>query len=524
MSRHRIVVRRFQVVAALALLLVAGCSDAPKEKPAAKPNDKPPASATSPGTPSTPAASVSPTATPTATPAPTPTASATKLSSTPLADPFADAPIASNAAVDAYIYGYPLVTMEYTRRVMTNVAKPEGKLAPMGQFAHLRSYPTPADKEVTAPNADTLYSLAWLDLGREAYLFEIPAAEDRYFLMPMLDGFTEVFQVPGLRTTGTKAQKYLITGPKWTGGIPDGATQYKSATDLVWILGRTYCTGTTEDLAAVHKFQDGLKLTPQSAASPVPGPAVDPKVDMKTPVREQVHTLNATDYFTLLAKLLKNNPPTAADAPMLEKLAKVGITVGQEFDAAKLDPTVAKTFAEVPKFAQAKIMGHMKEAGTMVNGWTFSTKTGLYGTDYLQRAFITAVGLGANRPQDAVYPTAEVDGDGKPLDGANKYVVRFEKGKFPPAKAFWSITMYDAHYFFVPNALNRYTVSSRFDFQPNADGSLDLLVQHESPGKEKEANWLPAPAGKFILMMRLYWPEESMLDGSWKVPPVQLVK
>lgn len=521
MNSPRFAARLALVFLSTTCFAISGCSK-PKETPAGGGQSaavKP--SATPSPTPSATAAPA-PAATP-AAPTPTPSPSASAAASAPTTTP---APAAADPAVEAYIYGYPLVTMEYTRRVMTNVDKPTGKLAPMGEFAHLRSYPTPADKEVTAPNADTLYSLAWLDLGKASYYFDIPDSQDRYYLMPMLNGFTDVFQVPGKRTTGTKAQKYFITGPNWKprpgeGELPPGTTHFQSATNLVWILGRTYCNGTPEDYAAVHKFQDGLKLTPDGTGPVLPA---DPKLDMKTAIREQVHALDSTAYFTLLAKLLKDNPPTAADAPMVATLAKVGIEAGKDFDAAKVDAATATTLADAPKTAQAKIMGHMKQAGTMVNGWTFSEKTGLYGTDYLQRAFITAVGLGANRPQDAVYPTAEVAGDGKPLDGANKYAVHFEKGKFPPAKAFWSITMYDDKYFFVPNPLERYTVSSRFPFKLNDDGSLDLVIQHESPGKDKEANWLPAPAGKFILMMRLYWPEESMLDGSWKIPPVTAAK
>ena len=171
-------------------------------------------------------------------------------------------------------------------------------------------------------------------------------------------------------------------------------------------------------------------------------------------------------------------------------------------------------------------MGHFKEAGKDINGWRVMTNAGIYGTDYLQRAFVTAIGLGANRPQDAVYPTSQVDGEGKPYDGANKYVMHFSKGQTPPAKGFWSLTMYDADYFFVTNSLNRYTLSSRFDFKYNDDGSLDLYIQKDSPGKDKESNWLPSPAGKFVLMLRLYWPQEtapSILNGSWRVPPVQQV-
>jgi hypothetical protein len=245
---------------------------------------------------------------------------------------------------------------------------------------------------------------------------------------------------------------------------------------------------------------------------------------MKTPVREQVNRMDAGAYFQLLAKLMKNNPPAKEDAAILEKLAKLGIEPGKAFDIAKASPAVAKGLQNVPKAGFEKIMAHFKQAGRFENGWTFSTKTGLYGTDYLQRAFITAIGLGANRPQDAVYPTSEVDADGKPYSGAHKYVMRFAKGQLPPAKAFWSITMYNGDYFFVANPLDRFTVSSRSDFKFNADGSLDVYFQKDSPGKDKEANWLPSPEGRFVLMLRLYWPDQappSIIDGTWKIPAVR---
>lgn len=437
---------------------------------------------------------------------------------------------AAQIGVEAYIYGYPLVTMEMTRRVMTNVAKPDGKLAPMGQFAKLRQYPTPADKEVTAPNADTLYSLAWLDVAKEPWVLSLPDMKDRYFLMPMLSGWTDVFQVPGKRTTGTKAQTYAITGPGWKGTLPPGVTEYKSPTAMVWILGRIYCTGTPADNQAVHKIQDQCKLVPLSAYgktfTPPPG-KVDASFDMKTPVRDQVSRLDAGAYFRLLAALMKDNPPAAADAPILARMAKIGLAPGQDFDMAKLDPAVQKGLAQVPQVAFEQIMAHFKSAGTEVNGWTFTTKTGIYGADYLQRALITAIGLGANRPQDAIYPTSEVDATGQPYDGAHKYVMHFPKGQMPPAKAFWSLTMYDGQYFFVANPLNRYTLSSRNEFKTNQDGSVDLYLQNESPGKDKEANWLPAPKGKFVLMLRLYWPYEpphaSILDGAWKPPAVRRI-
>jgi hypothetical protein len=441
---------------------------------------------------------------------------------------------ARDTAIEGYIYAYPLVTMELTRRVMTNVEKADATRAPMGQFLRIRTYPPVDDHAVTAPNADTLYTIVWLDVSKEPWVVSIPDMKGRFFLFPMLDGWTNVFEDPGKRTTGTGPQQYAITGPGWSGTLPQGVTEYKSPTGIVWVLGRIYCAGTPEDYKAVHALQDKVSAVPLSAYgkpyTPEPG-KVDPGVDMKTAAREQVNALDAAAYFKLFAELLKTNPPAAEDAPMVAELAKIGIVPGQDFDAAKLDPAVAKGLASAPKPAQDKIMEWMKEgvvAGDfkLEHGWLFTTKTGLYGTGYRQRALITAIGLGANRPQDAVYPTSEGPDVLKKYSGEQKYVMHFNKGETPPVKGFWSLTMYDASYFFVPNALNRYTLSQRNKFKPNKDGSVDLYIQRESPGKDKEANWLPAPSAQFILMMRLYWPTEtppSLLDGTWKVPEVKEV-
>ena len=437
--------------------------------------------------------------------------------------------------IEAYIYGYPLVTMEMTRRVMTNVEKPEGTRAPMGQFVRMREYPNSSFRDVTAPNADTLYTTAWVDVGEEPWVLSLPDADGRYYLFPMLDGWTNVFQVPGKRTTGTGAQKYAITGPGWKGQLPEGVVEYKAPTNLAWLLGRIYCTGTPEDYAAVHKLQDEISLVPLSAygkAYTPPAAKIDPGIDMKTAVRDQVDALSVEEYFTLLAKLMVDNPPAAADQPILEKMAKIGVVPGQPFDGSRLPAVEREAFAMVPKVANDKIMAHMK-AGivtgdmTLNHGWVFTTKTGEYGTNYLQRALITAIGLGANRPQDAVYPTSEGPTILGSYDGAKKWVMHFPKGQLPPAKGFWSVTMYDKDYFFVENPLNRYSISERQNLKANADGSVDLYFQNESPGADKESNWLPAPKDKFILMMRLYWPSEtnpSILDGSWKIPQVKAVE
>jgi hypothetical protein len=431
-------------------------------------------------------------------------------------------------ATDAYIFGYPLVTMEMTRRVMTNVAVPEGTRAPMGQFVKARQYPDASFRDVTAPNADTLYTTAWIDLGAEPWVLSIPDMKGRYALFPMLDGWTTVFQVPGKRTTGTAAQTYLITGPNWKGTVPAGVKEYKSPTNMVWILGRIYCTGTPEDYKAVHEIQDQCKLVPLSAYGKTytpPAGKADASIDMKTAVREQVNRMDAKEYFTLLAQLMKTNPPAAADRPELARFARIGLVAGQDFDAGKLHADFVK---RIPGIAFDRIMAQFKLNKEVkdTNGWAFTTKTGIYGTDYLMRALVTAIGLGANRPQDAVYPTSQKDADHRAYDGANKYVMRFARGQLPPVRGFWSVTMYDADYFFVNNPLNRYSISPRQNLKANPDGSTDIYIQKDSPGADKESNWLPAPSGKFILMLRMYWPTEnspSIINGSWKIPPVKKV-
>ncbi|HET8546119.1 MAG TPA: DUF1254 domain-containing protein [Pseudolabrys sp.] len=431
-------------------------------------------------------------------------------------------------ATDAYIYGYPLVTMEMTRRVITNVARPEGTKAPMGHIIKLRQYPDASFRDVTAPNADTLYTTAFVDVGKEPWVLSIPDMKGRYALFPMLDGWTTVFQVPGKRTTGTNAQTYAITGPGWKGTLPSGVREYKSPTSIVWLLGRIYCTGMPEDYKAVHELQDQCKLVPLSSyGKPYTPPdgKVDPSIDMKTAVRDQVNRMDAKDYFSLLAQLLKTNPPAAADAPALARFAKIGLVPGKDFDTGKLNADFVKRIPEVGFdriMAQFKLNKEVKD----VNGWGFTTKTGIYGTDYPMRALVTAIGLGANRPQDAVYPTSLKDSEERAYEGSNKYVMHFPKGHLPPVQGFWSLTMYNDKYFFVSNPINRYSISARQKLKSNPDGSIDLYIQKDSPGADKESNWLPAPAGKFVLMLRMYWPNErspSIINGSWTIPAVKKV-
>ena len=432
------------------------------------------------------------------------------------------------AGIEAVAYGLPLVIMDATRKKISNVATAGPSAAPVNQFAHMPQFPDASFKDVVRANVDTLYSSAWLDLSKEPIVLSVPDTNGRYYLMPMIDAWTNIFASPGKRTTGTKAGHFAITGPGWTGTLPAGMQQLKSPTNMVWIIGRTQTNG-PKDYAAVRAIQKQYKLTPLSAfGKPYTPPqqvAVDPSIDMKTAPVDAVAKMGTPAFFDAMAALMKDNPPPAADAPMLAKLAKIGVVPGEKFDPARLDPAVAKGLEKALPVALERLTAASKETGAPVNGWRVpSMKLAEFGTDYGTRAVVALVGLGANLAADAVYPSAFVDGEGKVLNGANRYVLHFGKGQEPPVRAFWSVTMYDPNSFFVANPLNRYALSSWMPFKRNADGSLDLYIQRESPGKDKEANWLPAPGGEFNLTMRMYWPNDkapSILDGTWKPPALR---
>ena len=428
---------------------------------------------------------------------------------------------------EAVAYGLPLMVAELTRRVSTNVAAPEPNAhAPMNQFGHMAKYPTAADKDIVRMNVDTLYSFAFLDLTKEPMVLSVPDTKGRYYLMPLIDMWTNVFASPGKRTTGTKAGNFLISGPGWSGTVPTGMTEYKSPTSMVMIGGRTQANGPA-DYAAVHALQAQYKLTPLSAwGKPYKAPAgtVDAGIDMSPPA-DQIAKMNAATYFQTLASLLEVTPPPAADAPAVAQLAKIGLVPGQDFDLAKADPDVAKALDGVVQKTMAKLQEAAKTAGTPVNGWNSLPKNiANFGTDYGTRAVVALIGFGANIVEDAIYPSAFVDGDGQPLNGANKYTLHFDKGQTPPSNAFWSLTMYNAQSFFVDNPLNRYNIAAWMPLKYNKDGSLDLYIQHESPGKANEANWLPAPDGDFNITDRIYWPKPEALDGTWKASPITRVK
>jgi len=440
--------------------------------------------------------------------------------------------------VDAYVYFYPLISMDITRKQFTNIepGKEFGK-GPMNTFVNVPQYPPGDFKGVVRSNFDTLYSIAWLDLTKEPMVISAPDTDGRYYLLPMLDMWTDVFASPGWRTTGTTAATYIVTPAGWRPDLrdrfieefklPKETQRIVAPTPYVWLIGRTKTDG-PPDYPAVHKIQAGYKVTPLSEWGKTTAPVqvkIDPSVDMKTPPKVQVDTMPADQYFAYAAELMKVNPPHVTDEPIIAQMQRIGIAPGQSFEFDKLSPAVKKGLEGAPEAARALMKWKVPTLARVVNHWSMNTDTmGVYGNYYLKRAIVAQVGLGANLPEDAVYPLNLGDEAGRPLDGANRYTIHFDKETLPPVRAFWSITLYDSDGFQVPNSLNRFAVSSWMPFKYNADGSLDLYFQNESPGKDNEANWLPAPKGPFNLTMRLYSPKSEVLTGKWNPAPITKVQ
>lgn len=424
-------------------------------------------------------------------------------------------------AEEAFIYGIPLVTMDITRRQATHTLEPVlGKMeAPLNQFSHLPIFPNSDFKSVVRPNADTFYSNAWLDLSKGPVSLSLPTDNERYHLLPMLDGYSNVIASPGTRTAGSKGGTYFITGPEWAGVVPTGAIHIQSPTDYVWIIGRTEVKSEQDGKEVVYPIMKQYTLTPPDGYK---APALEAEIPKGDP-NSIVENMPIDEFFNYMNRAFVDNPPLAKDGPLVERMRKIGIGKGLEFKLADFTAEEQDALKRIPKNMIAKLNARQTEM-PIVNGWAVLEDTGDYGTDYFHRAHVTRFGLGANLPEDAIYPTGILDADGAPFNGKNKYVITFEKGKLPPANAFWSLTMYNSSGFFVPNDLKRYTLGDRSDMLFNEDGSLDIYIQTEDPGGDKTKNWLPADAEHFSLTLRVYYPKEEMLNGTWKAPAVRKVE
>lgn len=433
---------------------------------------------------------------------------------------------AANKALstEVFVYAYPLVLMDVTREVMT-------ARTPVNTFSHKRSFPDASFTEVVSPNADTLYSTAWLDLSAEPVILSLPDTHGRYYLMPLMDAWTNVFASPGKRTTGTKRAVFAVTGPKWKGTLPAGVKEIRAPTDMVWLIGRTQTNG-KQDYAAVRHLQDQYRLMPLSAwqrGGKARPKATQPSlteavaVDVETPPVEQVAAMDAQAFFTRFAALLPANPPAAADAAMVESTKKLGIVPGMPFSVTAMEPSTARAVQEGATTALAGIVAAARRGGEPGIQWTVHRDLGNYGTSYGKRAVVAWVGLGANLPEDALYPSTRVDAAGQPLSGAHRYRMHFNKGQMPPTDAFWSLTLYNSKQAFVANPLGRYAIGDRDRLRYNRDGSLDIFIQNARPQGSRAANWLPAPPDAFNLTLRVYWPRQAMLDGAWNAPAVERV-
>jgi hypothetical protein len=418
-----------------------------------------------------------------------------------------------------YIYGYPLVLMDATRASWP---------AATNQFAHLAELPDDKRTDVVTPNVDTLDSSAWLDLQNEPIVLSVPDVGGRYYVMHLLDAWTNVIAAPGTRTTGNGKGAFAIIGPGWRGDLPSGVEAIQSPTELVWLIGRTYTAG-RRDCDTVQAIQRQYELTPlhalgkatragtPAASAGVPPPARPDGI----PALAQIENLGAGPFFARLARLMKANPPTESDEPLVRRLGRLGIVPGAAFDVAPLPASIVAAVEGGVAAGRARIRGAGREVlGRDVNGWRMRLDLGRYGTNYEQRATVALMGVGANLPEDAVSATTDVDGAGRPLSGAHRYRLRFAPGELPPVKAFWSVTIYNDEHFLVPNPIGRYALGDRDPVRAEADGGLDLLIQPDDPGPEWRANWLPAPAQRFNLVLRLYVPKAAVFDRRWRPPSI----
>ena len=424
-------------------------------------------------------------------------------------------------AKEAYIYGFPMVdSYRIQHAYFVDAGNPEYK-GPWNQIVNIPRVYTPADMAIQTPNSDTPYSFAGLDLRAEPIVLTVPVIEkNRYFSVQLIDAYTFNFAYIGSRTTGNDGGSFLIAGPNWKGEKPKGVTKViRSETEFVLAGYRTQLFN-PGDLDNVKKVQAGYKVEPVSAFLGQPAPAPAPTIDFIKPLTPEAQK-TSPQLFNILNFVLQFCPTNPSETELMARFAKIGVGAGKTIDASSPEMKTALEQGIADAWADFAGLKKSIDAGKVTAGDLFGTREYLK-NNYLYRLAGAVLGIYGNSKQEAMYPVYTVDADGQKLAGSNRYTVRFAPGQLPPVNAFWSLTMYELPAsLLVANPINRYLINSPMlpNLKLDADGGLTLIIQNESPGKDKEANWLPAPKGPLIMYMRLYWPKDAALDGQWKAPP-----
>ncbi|MFN0054455.1 MAG: DUF1254 domain-containing protein [Planctomycetales bacterium] len=432
---------------------------------------------------------------------------------------------ARQIAKEAYIYGYPLVdSYRIQFAYFVDQSSPEYK-NPWNQIRNMPRVFTPEDKAVQTPNSDTPYSMLGLDLRSEPMVLAVPAiSKDRYFSIQLIDLYTFNFAYIGSRATGNGGGSFLVAGPDWKGETPPGVSHViRAETEFVLAAYRTQLFN-PGDLDNVKKVQAGYKAQPLSAFLGQSPPSAAPKINFIKPLTpEQQKT--SLDFFKVLNFVLQFCPTHPSERELMSRFAKIHVGGDKVFDASQFKPEIRHAIEEGMADAWQALDGARKEmdTGRITSGDAFGTRDYLK-NNYLYRMLAAVVGIYGNSKEEAMYPIYAVDSEGKPLNGAYRYTLRFLPDQLPPVNAFWSLTMYEMPASLLSaNRLNRYLINSPMlpDLKRDPDGGLTLYLQHESPGADKESNWLPAPSGPFLCAMRLYWPKAEAISGKWKAPPLK---
>ena len=433
----------------------------------------------------------------------------------------------ADIATLAYIWGFPLVTMERQFNFVTSPNVPPGVGRGPANMKSVESCATnlanASFTDATSPNADTSYCYIQFDLTKEPVVIVVPPIDDRYYTFQFLDAYTNVFDYIGTRVTGSSGGTYLLAGPEWNGQVPEGMSKIWSPTNLSWLIARTIVKGPT-DMANVVAIQDKYDVKPLSVfqGNPATQPIEQANVSQEVPIGPQPTLIAPTGIkvYDEIGQAMIGNPLNPPDPTLVNQLESLGI--GPDMTpSSQANDTIKAALQTGISEGQKMIDTKVANLGSVVNGWLISTG-GIYGNDYLNRAAITQLGIGLNVPQEAFYPATFTDSQGQPLNGANNYTIHFDPGQTPPAYAFWSVTMYNNKSLLVDNPLNRYSINSYTELKNNTDGSIDLYLQNQNLGPDKESNWLPAPADSFNLVMRLFLPQPQALNGTWQPPGVEL--